>query len=93
MSVFALSMTRLHTYTQQMISQSPLMADEIGLFGNHFCRNGTANLCFGLSLEAHVEADGTGRAKLARYDEQVKDRVEIEIQTENFGKTWSVVKS
>ncbi len=44
-------------------------------------------------MEAHVEADGTGRAKLARYDEQLKDKVEIEIRTENFGQTWSVVKS
>jgi hypothetical protein len=44
-------------------------------------------------VEATVETDGNGRAKLWRYDEQVKDRVEIEIRTNNFGQTWSVVKS
>ena len=41
--------------------------------------------------EAQVEADGTGKAKLWRYDEQVKDIVEVEIQTRDYGRSWSVV--
>ena len=41
--------------------------------------------------EARVEADGTGKAKLWRYDEQVKEIVYVEIQTRDYGRSWSVV--
>jgi len=43
-------------------------------------------------INAHVEANGTGRAKLTRYDEQVKDRVETEVRTADFGQTWNTKK-
>lgn len=43
--------------------------------------------------EAHVESDGTGRAKLWNYDEQIKDAVTLEISTKDYGQNWSVVQS
>ena len=43
--------------------------------------------------EAKVEADGKGRAKLERYDEEAKDRVLLEVITEDYGRSWSVVQN
>jgi len=43
--------------------------------------------------EAHVESDGTGRAKLWNYDEQIKDAVTLEISTTDYGQNWNVAQS
>jgi len=40
--------------------------------------------------EAYVEADGKGRAKLEAYDEEAKDRVSLEVNTQDYGRRWSV---
>jgi hypothetical protein len=42
--------------------------------------------------EAYVEADGKGRAKLEAYDEEAKDRVSLEVNTEDYGRSWSVAQ-
>lgn len=44
-------------------------------------------------IEAHVEIDGRGRAKLEAYDDEAKKGVSLEVKTEDYGKTWSVVQS
>jgi hypothetical protein len=43
--------------------------------------------------EAKIEADGKGRAKLEAYDEEAKDRVLLEVITEDYGRSWSVVQN
>lgn len=43
--------------------------------------------------EAHIEADGTGRAKLERYDERTDARVSIEVRTEDYGQSWSMIQN
>ena len=43
--------------------------------------------------EAHIEADGAGRARLERYDEAAKELISTEIHTQDFGQTWIVMKS
>lgn len=40
--------------------------------------------------EVSVEADGTGQAKIESYDEQKRDRVALDIRTEDFGQSWRV---
>jgi hypothetical protein len=42
-------------------------------------------------LEANVEVDGTGRAKLEAYDEETKKSVSLEVNTEDFGRAWRAV--
>lgn len=44
-------------------------------------------------LEANVEADGTGKAKLRNYDEQMKDAVLLDVVTKDYGQSWDMVQS
>ena len=44
-------------------------------------------------LEAYVEADRTGKAKLRNYDEQLKDAVIMDVATKDYGQSWNVVQS
>ncbi len=39
--------------------------------------------------EAHVEADGTGTAKLERYDERADAIISIEVRTRDYGQSWN----
>jgi hypothetical protein len=43
--------------------------------------------------ELHVERDGTGAAKLWRYDEQVKDIVNLDVFTKDYGQHWDEFSS
>ena len=43
--------------------------------------------------EAYVEADGTGKAKLWNYDENINDRVWLDVLTKDYGQSWDVVQS
>ena len=43
--------------------------------------------------EAYVEVNGTGRAKLWNYDEHIKDAVTLEVHTEDYGQSWSVIRN
>lgn len=40
-------------------------------------------------MDARVESDGTGKAKLWRYDEQAKRAAELGITTRDYGQTWN----
>ena len=42
--------------------------------------------------EARVEADGKGQAKIEAYDDEAKDRVSLEVNTEDYGRSWSVAQ-
>lgn len=42
--------------------------------------------------EAYVAANGKGRAKLEAYDEEARDRVFLEVNTEDYGRSWSVAE-
>ena len=38
--------------------------------------------------EAHVEGDGTGEAKLCRYDEKANKLVDLTVRTNDYGRNW-----
>ena len=40
--------------------------------------------------EAHVAADGTGEAKLWRYDQTVDKIVDLKVRTNDYGRSWRV---
>ncbi len=44
-------------------------------------------------MEAYVGADGTGKATLRNYDEQIKDAVLSEVVIKDYGQSWNVVQS
>jgi hypothetical protein len=44
-------------------------------------------------MEAHVNEDGTGKAKLWNYDERIKAGVSMEASTKDYGQNWDVVQS
>ncbi len=43
-------------------------------------------------MEVNIQVDGRGRAKLETYDEEVKDRISPEVNTEDYGRNWSVIQ-
>ena len=43
--------------------------------------------------EAYVEANGKGRAKLEAYNEDARDRVALEVNTDNYGRSWNMAQA
>ncbi len=43
-------------------------------------------------MDADVQADGTGKAKLWNYDERLKEEMSMEVRTEDYGQSWSAVQ-
>lgn len=43
-------------------------------------------------MEVNIQVDGKGRAKLEAYDEEAEKGVSLEVNTEDYGRNWSVIQ-